>query len=186
MITQLRPFYTADEIDKMYNKPYNHAQWEDRKRRVLATIDLGKWLCNYMEIRIAADLSCGDGAILRGLEIPFPLYGDLVAAPHINMVGPIEHTVEVIDEVDLFVLTETLEHLQDPEAILQKIRARTTTLLFSTPVGEQGVGNPEHYWSWEVNDVESMLEQCEFNILQCTILDTGLPGGYVHGIWACA
>ena len=34
MITQLRPFYSAEELSGIYTQPYNHTRWEDHIIRV--------------------------------------------------------------------------------------------------------------------------------------------------------
>jgi hypothetical protein len=60
--------------------------------------------------------------------------------------------------VDLFVLSETLEHMDDPDDLLRQIRMFSRYLFLSTPINEvETSGNLEHYWSWGTNDLHQML-----------------------------
>ena len=74
--------------------------------------------------------------------------------------GPIEETIEEFDdnELDLFVCSETIEHLDDPDAVLARIRAKAHRLMLSTPIGETDpADNPEHVHGWTVDGVLDML-----------------------------
>lgn len=185
MIRLLRPFYAPEELAGIYKKPYDHTFWEDHKIRVAITIHIGKWLRDHVGAQSAADLSCGDGAILRGLEIPDSIYGDLVPAPHLNKAGDLLDSLWEISPVDLFVLSETLEHVENPRLVLENVREKSSSLLLSTPAGEADDLNPEHYWGWDVEDIRGMLADTDWVPVTCTLLNPQTPGGYTYQIWGC-
>lgn len=179
---RLRPAYTPDELARVYARPHDHNQWTDHQMRVAFTallihgIDKG--------VTSAADLSCGNGSLLRSLRLPICYYGDF--APGWPLHGPIEHTIEQIPDVDLFLCTETLEHVDDPDLVLKQIRAKAGRLVLSTPVGAWNDTNPEHYWAWSREDVEQMLTAAGFKLHLYASLDLTPAGGdYCFGIWGC-
>ena len=157
MIKQLRPFYTPEERAAVYDHQYNHTNWADHIERVQYTAQA----LHDMEPTSVADLSCGDGAIVQAAflgDIPITL-GDLVPNPAYQYFGPIEETVDHIEYVDVFLLSETLEHVEDPLWLLKKIRERAQRLLLTTPDSEWDSGNPEHYWGWDQDGIADLLAE---------------------------
>jgi hypothetical protein len=154
---QLRPFNSPEQRAELYAAPYKHQQWEQHVLRVAHTAEI----LREMRPASVADLSCGDGAVVAQAELACPAFlGDIT--PGWPFTGPIEETVSLIPEVDVFVCSETLEHVVDPDGLLQAIRAVAARLLLTTPEGETWPvrtewGNPEHYWGWGLDDVETML-----------------------------
>lgn len=181
---RLRPAYSPEQLAEVYPVPHEHGRFPDHRLRVAATIEVARWLADGEGVVRAADLSCGDGAILRALDVPHPYYGDF--ADHYHYVGPIEETIEQIPAVDLFVCAETVEHLDDPDAVLKAIRSTARLLVLSTPVDAWNDDNPEHYWAWGRDDVEAMLAGAGFEVSVFTAVDfrpMSLP--YCFGIWGC-
>jgi len=181
---RLRPAYSPDDLARMYAHPHDHTRWPDHRLRVAVTIAACQWVVGRADIQRAADLSCGDAAILRALDVPETILGDY--APGYAYTGPIEETIEQIDPVDLFVCSETLEHLDDPDTVLRKIRQKTTYLVLSTPVDALHDVNPEHYWAWTRQGVEDMLADAQFRVEAYTPADPR-PADfyYLFGIWVC-
>lgn len=169
--TQLRPFYTDDELTKVYDHAYDHTKWQDHIDRINWTVDQTiKFVRLFMDRRInVADLTCGDGAVVKSLIekswVAHYEMGDLVYADYLTIVGKIEDTLPflvhksgVVRPWDLFICTETLEHIQDPEALLAEIRKASDHLLLTTPLDETAKhDNPEHYWSWSREDMRELL-----------------------------
>jgi len=106
-----------------------------------------------------------------------------------ELTGPILETIKFIPIVDLFICTETLEHLDDPEANLQAIRGKCTNLLVSTPIDQPlETAGGGHCWVWSRSDVEEMLVATGFTLQAFVELDMTLgwmPGYVKFGIWAC-
>lgn len=195
MRTRLRPAYTPEELEQVYPRTYNSTTHVDHLIRVEATAAVGSWFTHReahrgSRVGRVADLSCGDRAVATALwkhmspgETDW-VFGDLVYSPYNHYTGPIEQTIEQIPPVDLFILSETLEHLDDPDAVLHRIRVKTRFLLLSTPIGETGTDNPEHYWGWDVDGVAETLARAGFNPLVCNRLEL-IDRYYDFQIWAC-
>lgn len=161
MIKRLRPKHTEKELQRLYSVPHDHRQWSDHLVRVGVTTQIAKWMVGEYSVESVADLSCGNGAIINSL--PGNHYkGDF--APGYEYVGPIEETIWSIPQVDLFICSETLEHVDEPLEVLKSIRQQTKTLLLSTPEDNWNDSNPEHYWSWSAEGVRGLLEQAGFEI----------------------
>lgn len=151
MINRLREKYTDEELKLLYANPHDHTQWFDHIKRVDFTIEIGKRFGPYKSI---ADLSCGDAAIPRGISADKIILGDY--APGYEYFGPIEITVLEIEPVDLFICSETIEHIDQPDRLLLNIREKANKLLLSTPLDEK-IYNPQHYWQWDKQGMWSLL-----------------------------
>lgn len=176
-LRQERPEGEAAYYSQVYPDGYKHDRWPDHVERVAASVRMiNRWVVAG-RVRNAADLSCGDGAILRAVapHLEVALLGDLngvspqaqleVAMAGARAVGavegPLPDTLENIPDsgVDLFVLSETIEHMDDPDALLRAIAGKAHYLFLSTPLDEPfGSGNMEHYWGWGQADVHTMLQ----------------------------
>lgn len=162
---RLRPYPSPAELARMYATPHDHTRWADHLIRADVTTMIGAWLLRDRRVgAVIADLSTGNATIPRGIAdmVNMPrealILGDF--APRYEHVGPIEQTIERLadDSVDLFVCSETIEHLEFPEAVLARIRAKARRLLLSTPIGETlADDNPEHIHGWTVEGVVDML-----------------------------
>lgn len=154
---------------RTYPEGYRHDVWPDHVERVAASVKL---ISRYRrEILTLADLSCGDGAIARGLfdgmHLDKAYLGDLNLSPVLYGIpqaavlapGPLPESLDQLPEqVDLFVLSETIEHMDDPDDLLRRLPLYARYLFLSTPISEIPTsGNLEHYWSWSTDDVAAML-----------------------------
>lgn len=181
---RLRPAHTVEGLARIYAEPTNHFRWMDHRVRVAVTKVVAA-CCVDDAVQAGADLSCGDGAILRGLNLPIAYFGDY--APGHEYTGPIEQTILKIPDVDLFVCTETIEHLDDPDTVLTQIGWKADRMVLSTPIDAWGDTNVEHYWAWDREAVEEMLAGAGFRPVVFTALDLrpGNAASYCFGIWGC-
>lgn len=165
----------------VYPAPHDSRSHVDHMLRVTVSIQIARSLGEFDRV---ADLSCGDGVILSNLEYKDAVFGDFASGRPVT--GPLEQTLEELAPVGLYVCTETLEHLDDPDAVLKQIRSKTDRLLLSTPVAAWNDPNPEHYWAWGRVDVEEMLQMAGFQVLVYSSLDFRPAGSqYCFGIWGC-
>lgn len=175
------------DMDSTYVEPHDHRRFgHGHHLRVEQTKAVVRWLAEWKRIATAADLSCGNGEIVRAAGFAFGdpyILGDY--APGYEFQGPIEETIEQIPVVDLFVCCETLEHLDDPGGVLQRIHAKSDFLVLSTPVNNFRDPNAEHLWEWNRGGVEDLLADTGWSILHFSESDTRpLDGVYRYGIWA--
>ena len=178
MIKRLRPKWSDEELVDVYSKQYNHEQWKDHVDRIRQTVMFALIKMPRDEsINTVADLSAGDGAIINALPYETKILGDFY--PAFEYCGKIEDTVEQIQTVDLFILSETLEHLDNPLEVLKQIRKKTKYLLLSTPQNNWGDENPEHYWAWDKEGVEELLKESGFEPI--AFMSEKL--WYIHQYW---
>jgi hypothetical protein len=192
VIKRLRPKYSDEELSRIYRDGYEEQaklaalgespEAKDHDLRIEATLKVGQAFS--VGCLSGADLSAGHGDVLRSLDLEVKIFGDAFYDGY-DYLGPIEETVEQIPEVDLFILTETLEHLDDPISVLRKIRQKSGKLLLSTPLTPYNWadGNLEHYWSWDKGDVASMFALTGWTPLHFE--QTSPPYGYIFQIWGC-
>ena len=207
MRQRTRDYPNARELAAMYARPHDANEWgPGHALRQRATVDLAVTHSgDPWDIDTVADLSCGNGyiaaEIVRWTDIDPAvdpahgwhraklILGDLAAPDprrttwpaQFSMVGPIEETIHDLPIVDLFVCSETIEHLDDPDRVLGLIRGHARQLIVSTPIGE--AFHPEHVWVWDVDAVEAMLEAADWRPLERVELH--LPGTFSYQIWRC-
>ena len=181
MRRRLRPAYTQAQLADVYARPHEHSSWEDHRLRVQMTIAFASWFGNIESI---ADLSAGDAAIINAIPAKTRYIGDF--APGYEFTGAIDDTIELIPKVDLFICSETIEHLDDPEKTLAKIRAKTKAIIVTTPDSEMNDGNPEHYWGWDSVGVRELLEGAGFKPVIFNTLQFENPSLiYDYQFWGC-
>jgi len=181
MRARLRPAYTKAELANIYSEPHQHSSWQDHRLRVQMTIAFASW---FGEVNSVADLSAGDAAIINAIPAVTRYIGDF--APGYEFQGAIDETIDLIPKVDLFICSETIEHLDNPEATLAKIRAKTKFLIVTTPDGEINDGNPQHYWGWDSTGVRELLEGAGFEPVIFNTLQFDDPSLiYDYQFWGC-
>lgn len=154
----------------------NHT-WRDHMLRVQMTASLLAWLNPVTVI----DPACGDGSIVAAAHALRPMEGAYLAdisRPNFYKVGTemrpvlppnlrvacqtIEETLRDPFTFDVVVLTEILEHVEDPVEILKMARDRATFLVASSPffMDEATLDvNHEHLWQFDISGYSEMLEE---------------------------
>lgn len=184
MIKRLRPKWSDEDLKKIYETPHDHFRFgRGHSLRVEVTQNILKDMASLTNASSGADLSCGNGAILDILNIT-KYFGDY--APKYQYHGPLEETIHKIPNVDIYVCSETLEHLDDPGYALKLIREKSKSLVLSTPIENWGDTNGEHYWSYDREGVEELLKESGWTPNVFLFLDTTVFGeSYKYGIWGC-
>lgn len=179
MRKRLRPRYSEGELAEIYQVPHQHNRWEDHILRVKMTIALASY---FTDVKSVADLSAGDAVIINSIQAERKYIGDFASS--YEFVGPIEKTIHEIPDVDLFICSETVEHLDNPDEVLAMIGKKAKHLILSTPDGEIDNGNLEHYWGWDNEGVREMLLAAGFipkAFANFRVIDLG----YMYQAWAC-
>lgn len=183
MIKRLCPKHSDADLAKIYARPHGHLGFgHGHYLRVQFAIELGKWAKDFYQVSSVGDLSCGDAAIAHGINAKQTYLGDF--APGYQFRGPLNKTLPQIPAVDLFINSETIEHLDDPQEALSQIREKSRVLLLSTPVENWEDSNEEHYWSWDVEGVEEMMTNSGWSPVMHATLDSRYIGEpYKYGFW---
>jgi len=182
-----------------YPNGYQHVVWADHVERVNRSVDYVGLVLRDRAVRTIADLSAGDGAIplgiARTLDVPPEnvILGDINPHPGrgFSVTGALPGTLgelSTTDPVDLYVCSETLEHLDDPDFLLEQLRARSRYLFVSTPADEPlGHGNHEHYWSWGTADLMDMLHAAGWSPIDYMVFTPIFrpESGYDFQMWVC-
>ena len=152
----------------------NHV-WPDHMLRVKITACLLSWVKPVTVI----DPACGDGSVVAAAHQLAPIEGAFmsdISRPNFYRIGTelrpilppnlrvacqtIEESLRDPFTFDAVILTEILEHVEDPVAILKMARERATFLIASSPVflGDNVLDpNPEHLWMFDADGYHEML-----------------------------
>jgi len=190
------------EVDHQYER--HNSEWMDHVARENVTAGLITWL----KPRSVIDPACGDGGIvllanhirpigrmvLNDISVPST---DYLRRQVVGMEGvevecaSIEEALRARFEMplgfDVVVLTEILEHMEDPDAILKLARDRAAYLVASSPemrVGQSDAHNIEHYWQFDGEGYRQMLVESGWTPFHKTHM--GFPGfDYDFQVWVC-
>lgn len=200
MMKQLRPFRDEAVEREVYSRTYDHTRWQEHRNRVMFTAQV---IRDYMVAQSAlespyfiADLSAGDqvlaltAARMAGHYI-YPknvrlLTGDI--APGCMLTAPISQSISLLADqsVDMFICSETLEHMQRPDWLLAEIRRVAKHAIISTPAWPDDQpdwsdeANEEHYWQWNTEALSMMLHEAGFTNLEFRLLP---EEHYTYQIW---
>lgn len=185
MIKKLREFHADEELARIYASPHDHKIFgRGHAIRVNTTIQLANDMAYQVNAKSVADLSCGNAAIAKALNIEKMILGDYAQGYEYS--GLLEINLKNIENVDLYICSESIEHVEDPGFVLDSIRSKSKTLVLSTPIDCWDDGNPEHYWAWGRQDVETLLNNAGWSPDIFIMLDTIVFGEpYIYGIWGC-
>lgn len=157
----------------------------------------------FTEAKTLCDPAVGDGSVVEAAyrirpDITMAYLSDLslpnierlqVTFPHKKGVADIKSAITHLPEhVDLIVLTEILEHLENPDEIVALAREKADWLVASSPIEEpEGVVNPEHLWSFGRQGYRDMLRYGGWKPF--SYAEVGFPDDpalyYTFQIWVC-
>jgi hypothetical protein len=185
MIKQLRGFHSPEYLSQMYAKPHNHFIFgRGHHIRVELTKVLYKEMCGRVNAKTGADLSCGNAEIIKSFPLDTTHLGDFAEGYHFK--GPLHQTLEEIPQVDIYVCSETLEHVEKPLETLTQIRGRSKSLVLTTPIENWNDTLDEHYWSWDREGVEELIIKAGWKIVNFVVFDSTVFGEpYKYGMWCC-
>lgn len=161
-----------------YQVPRDNRQWPDHVLRMTMTASLLSWLRPATVI----DPACGDASIVITAHALNPMQKALlndISKPNFYRIGtelrpilpeelqvscvPIEDALMAAPATfDTVVLTEILEHVENPVDILKMARVRASTLIASSPVFlDDSIldDNPEHLWQFDAAGYQEMLTE---------------------------
>lgn len=172
------PYVSTFEFHKDRERaPHLEQEWH--RPRLERAAEFARFVVNRLPdpFRTLSDLGCGDGGLLSLLkDIPGAEMWGYDFAPA-NAAGWRERGV-VAQALDVFgadiqrvrigavaVMTEVLEHLEDPHDVLHWVRGTARYLVCSSPWNEnQNSHCAEHAWAWDLEGYASMIEHAGWTI----------------------
>lgn len=125
------------------------------------------------------DLGCGDGgmlSLLAAADRGISARGyDFAPA---NEIGWLERGVMCypldfvnrwgeIPGADLYLATEVLEHLEEPEEVVRRVAQRGSMLVASSPWGESAASiDGSHNWAWDMEGYADLFKRAGMRVLQ--------------------
>lgn len=134
------------------------------------------WTVRFKNIKTIGDFGCGNGGLLdfltKNLE-GIKLYGYDLMPTNVEYaqskgldVKLKDITKDGLEWPNLIIMTEVLEHLENPRAFLERIPENTfviaTVPLFDTPEQHDSC----HLWIWTEDDFFNMFKECDFEIIR--------------------
>lgn len=176
--------------------------WSDHVLRVQMTAALIAWF----RPDTIFDPACGDGTVVAAAHRVRPISGAYltdISKPNFYHVGttmrpylpeemvcackPIEEALGEDRYFDVVVLTEILEHVDDPVNILRMARERAAVVVASSPLytDDQSLDpNPEHLWQFDAVGYEEMLKEGGWDPLTFVPISFSNPGfPYTFQLW---
>jgi len=193
---QRRGYYTEEQIAADYgvvwpqaadddSAGYAHQNLAGCKNRFIMQNVCVAFGEGFGKVTSLADMSCGDARVPRslaeysGIE---PILGDYT--PGYAYTGTLQETVPKLPVVDLFVSTNTVEHLNEPDEDLKLIRQHCNKLLLACPIDEHDAGG-QHLWFWTREGVEDMFTAAGFRQeAYCELDENPVWEHFKFGMWA--
>jgi hypothetical protein len=166
----------------------NHRERLDVARELI--VDAANILCNEGWKQVAvSDLGCGDGGLLQLLRNEWRVQSwgyDFqpsnaagwaqrgIRAESLDVFNGDKPVNELVVFGDVVVMTEVLEHLQDPHAVVAYLAelgksalCRPSYLVASSPFTETYESHDEcHAWAWDIPGYAKLLTDAGWKVLQ--------------------
>jgi hypothetical protein len=152
------------------NPPWDYVQHYRPIRWDSVWIERPRLWASAVALALAApqtvcDPACGDATVVMKAHelspISHAVLGD-ISPDTLRMIpdlpfsnekrpGDLFETLESLDHVDAIVLTEIVEHVEDPDALLRLARSKASWLVASSPIVRAGVRDhtDQHMWSFD-------------------------------------
>jgi hypothetical protein len=164
--------YKLDDRDKFSKKEFydqqqavDFMQHDVHKNRLMEALRLASELIHKENIKTVADFGAGMGGLLKELQILHPdvkMWGyDLQQTNVNNAVADVQlkdFTKEEVEYPELLIITEVLEHIEDPHKFIKESKAKyiiASSPSFETPTGFH---DPSHLWIWTDESFVKLFE----------------------------
>jgi hypothetical protein len=166
-------------------------QWHHRPRMEAAAAMATRAVTQH-GFRSLVDLGAGDGGLLsllkrslKGISAFDAVEGmwgydlmsvncDYARAVRMVDVRYLDFVDEPIDWGDLTTITECLEHLQYPHAMVRRIGMYSKAIVASSPSNETSESHDEcHAWVWDMDGYRDLIEQGGFQVVEHELIEGG-------------
>jgi 2-polyprenyl-3-methyl-5-hydroxy-6-metoxy-1,4-benzoquinol methylase len=184
------------EVSADYQVVRDNTLWPDHVLRSLLTAGAVAWL----KPETVCDPACGDASIVTLANRIHPIrraYLNDISVPQITALreanlgykvtfsaGDAGVALRRMGPADVIVLTEILEHIEDPDQLLRMARIRGRFLVASSPLNEQDNNNHEHIWGWDKAGYGDMLRAAGWEPIAYTEVFPR-PFYYTFQLWVC-
>lgn len=169
-----------------------HREQLPHQDRMNAAADMVGRAVRELDVCSVVDLGAGDGGLLQmarerceGFLPPDRFHGYDLMEPNV-MYGRMTRNMDVrlgnfltedIEWCHLTLITEVLEHLEDPHAAVRMIAEHSDWLVASSPSTETAEAHtPEHAWAWDPEGYRTLLEQGGYEPLEARLVENGDMG----------
>lgn len=149
-----------------------HLEEANHRDRLLRTAEIVKELLED-HCDSVVDIGCGDGGLLSLLGDTHAWGYDLSpaavqAAREVR--GVDARLLDLINQpvqwADITVITEVLEHLEDPHSFVRRIAENSKVVVASSPVYETGEYHYEfHTWAWDWDGYHNLIARAGFTVI---------------------
>lgn len=177
----LPDFFTNSWYDTREHAP--HLEQGAHVDRLMGAAEAAAGLIRAHDLKSVVDLGCGDGGLLQvlGGMADIPMWGYDLMQTNIEYGRATRGVgIEYLDFVhshevvwgDLCVITECLEHLQDPHALVRRIGRHCKYIVASSPAWETPESHDAcHAWAWDLEGYEDLLRQGGFRVTYHIVTD---------------
>lgn len=173
---QIFPF-TAEWYALREHAP--HLEQPVHQARMHAVADLAVNALRTFGFQSVVDLGAGDGGTLSlisqatGAEVP--MWGYDLQANNVEWAKGVrrqdvrfkDFVDEPIDWGELVIITEVLEHLEDPHGMVRRIGENAQAVIASSPARETVESHDGcHAWCWDLEGYESLLLGGGFDVVE--------------------
>lgn len=90
---------------------------------------------------------------------------------------------EPIDWADLTIITECLEHLEHPHAMVKRIGDNAKAVIASSPSRETAQSHDAcHAWVWDMDGYAALIEQGGFTVVEHIAVESGYEFQVIMGV----
>jgi SAM-dependent methyltransferase len=171
------PYFSTQEFHNDREAAPHIDQHGMQRDRLIKAADFVMDLCLQHDVKTVSDLCCGDGGLLQHLT-PFFKDNGIEAWGYdfqpANVSAARARNVDVrfgdainedVDMGQLVIMTECLEHFEDPHAMVNKVAEKAHYIVISSPNGETPEAHYElHTWGWSWPAYEKLLTRSGFKI----------------------
>lgn len=152
----------------------HHLEEYGHSERIAKAVEFAKVAYRQYGAKTLSDLGCGDGGLLSLLrEEEITAWGYDLAPANVKYAREVRgvdarltdfSANAAIEYGDITVMTEVLEHLEDPHGTLYRIPS--DFIVVSSPYGETGDAHYEfHLWAWDEEGYAKMVRDAGWGII---------------------
>lgn len=191
-----QPFpFTAEWYEGREHAP--HLEQGIHRPRMLKVADIAVRSATDRGYASIVDLGAGDGGTLSLLEVlrlppnDVQMWGYDLMQVNVDYAKTVRNVDircldfvdEPIDWAELTIITECLEHLENPHGMVRRIGTYSKAIIASSPASETVESHDEcHAWVWDTEGYASLIREGGFEIIEHHVVSEGYDFQVVLGV----